>query len=344
VNDQPNTDKTSLPEIIAGRYRIEECLGKGGMGAVYRVFDGVTDSKVALKLLSEKASQSQTISSLFEREFYTLAQLAHPGIVEVYDFGVDEAGAYYTMELLDGEDFRKMAPLHWKKACTLLRDVASALALLHSRRLLHRDLSTRNVLCTSDGKAKLIDFGVMAPFGAHSKLIGTPRFVSPEAYNYQPLDQRSDLYSLGTLAYWLMTGKHAYQARHLAQLPDAWRSQPQSLSVVNPDIPRMLSDLIMSLLHLDRMARPFCAAEVVETLSAVAGLDLDDTVDMVQAYLTTPSLCGRDDLVITIRKHMLCTVGGCGGNTLLFGGPSGIGRSRLLAELVLEGKVVVLPY
>ena len=104
------------------------------------------------------------------------------------------------MELLDGSDLRERGQLPWREACALLRDVASSLAILHSRRLLHRDVSARNVRCTSDGRAKLIDFGAMTPMGVAKHVVGTPPFVPPEALQLQALDGRADLYALGALA------------------------------------------------------------------------------------------------------------------------------------------------
>jgi len=332
--------KREQSDCVADRYWLDELLGRGGMASVYRVFDDATNRHVALKLLKKEASESPHLSALFEREFYTLVHLAHPRIIEVYDFGVDSRGAYYTMELLDGQDLRSLAPLDWKSACKLLRDVASSLALIHSRRLVHRDISSRNVRCTREGRAKLIDFGAMVPFGNPAKVIGTPAFIAPEALNHQPLDQRTDLYSLGALAYWLIAKRYAYRARYIAQLQDAWRTQPLPLSVVTPEVPKPLNDLIMSLLSLDRMARPSFASEVVDKLGVVAGLEPDDALEVKQAYLTTPQLVGRGPLIKELRKRMITLLGGHTGETLLLEGSSGIGRSRLLAELVLEGKVI----
>src|SRR5205085_1731189 len=108
------------------------------------------------------APEHARVAALFEREFHTLAQLQHPHVIAVYDYGLtSDAQPYYTMELLDGGDLVARAPLPWREACSLLFDVCSSLALLHSRRLLHRDISPRNVRCTRDGRAKLIDFGAM---------------------------------------------------------------------------------------------------------------------------------------------------------------------------------------
>ena len=165
---------------------------------------------------------------MLEREYYTLVQLAHPRIIAVYDFGVDSNGPYYLMELLEGTDLQNVDRLPWRTACIALRDVASALAMLHSRGVVHRDVSMRNVHWDSE-HAKLIDFGAMTPMGVAKDVVGTAPFAAPEAVQLQALDGRADLYSLGALAYRLLTGRHAYPARRFADLRDSWRSKPAAL-------------------------------------------------------------------------------------------------------------------
>src|SRR5215813_3241303 len=186
------------------------------MGAVYRVHDQRDGRELALKRLMLPKGHERTAAELFEREFHTLSELAHPRIIEVYDYGVDAEGAYYTMELLPGQDLRELGKTDWQTACRLLRDVASSLAILHSRKLLHCDVSPRNVRCTADGRAKLLDFGAMAPMGVTRRVLGTPPFIAPEMIQMQALDGRADLYGLGALGYWLLTGRHAYPARTIA--------------------------------------------------------------------------------------------------------------------------------
>src|SRR5262245_30654993 len=130
--------------VVDGRFRVEAKLGKGGMGAVYRVCEERSGKTLALKRHAMGGADEQRralIAAQFEREYHSLAELQHPRIIEVYDYGVDGGGTpFYTMELLDGEDLlaRKQRP--WLESCRLLLDVASSLAILHSRRLLHRDL------------------------------------------------------------------------------------------------------------------------------------------------------------------------------------------------------------
>ena len=170
------------------------------MGEVFAAVDRSTGASIALKRLLTAPAERRTFEVLFMREYHALSELRHPRIIEVYDYGVDAGTPYYTMELLDGQDLGKISPLPYRDACRYLRDVASSHALLHARRLLHRDVSPRNVRRTSDGRCKLLDFGAMIPFGIPPNVTGTPPCIAPEALQGAPLDQRSDLYSLGALA------------------------------------------------------------------------------------------------------------------------------------------------
>jgi tRNA A-37 threonylcarbamoyl transferase component Bud32 len=310
------------------------------MAQVYRVRDNRTGAKLALKRSWARSTRKEQRRRVFlEREFQTLAHLSHPCIIAVHDYGVDEDGPYYTMELLDGADLDKTGQLPWREACALLRDVASSLAILHSRGLLHRDVSARNVRRTGNGRAKLIDFGAMASIGVPSEVVGTAPFVAPEVLQMQALDARADLFSLGALAYYLVTGRHAYAARKLNELRDAWRTRPTAPARLLPEIPTALSQLILQLLSLDRGARPQNAAEVMERLCAIAELSTEELGGVSHAYLAMPTLIGREKALVAIRTRMLSLVRGDGG-TLLVEGVAGAGRSRLLDACVLEGKLL----
>jgi serine/threonine-protein kinase len=341
---QNNSEDTAIGSPvgtrIGGRFAVQALLGSGGMADVYRVRDDVGGGELALKRLRRASTaQDQQTRALFEREFHTLAQLSHPCVIRVYDYGVDEVGAYYTMELLEGEDLRKRGRLPWREACLVLRDIASALAVLHSRRWLHRDLSPRNVVCTTDNVAKLIDFGVMAPMGSARALVGTPPLVPPEAMQQQSLDARADLYALGALAYWVLTGRHAYAARNFDELRDRWRSVPRPPDKLVPEVPAALSRLVLALLSLDRGARPASASEVIERLTALIGEPDDGRADVGVAYLATPRLVGRDPLLQFARECLVESLRG-NGTALLIEGDAGSGRSRFLDACVLEAKLL----
>ena len=215
-----------------GRYRIEQMLGQGGMGAVYAALDTATGQRVAFKRLTASASGAN--AALFEREYRTLASLRHPCIVEVYEYGSDAHGLYYTMELLEGADLSKLSPMPWRAVCACLRDVASILGVLHARRLVHRDLSPRNLWRTPDGRLKLLDFGALTPFGTAREVVGTPPFIAPEALAGQPLDARTDLFALGALGYWLVTGVHAFSTSSLGELARLHRRAPAAPHEARP--------------------------------------------------------------------------------------------------------------
>ncbi|MFI5306097.1 MAG: protein kinase [Polyangiales bacterium] len=325
--------------MIAGRYSVEHALGKGGMGTVYAVRDTSTGRSLALKYLQREAAlENGPAAALFQREYHTLAHLRHPRVIRVHDYGVDGGRPYYTMELLDGSDLRELAPLPWVRACRLLRDVASSLALLHSRRMLHRDLSPRNVRCTRDGQAKLLDFGTMTPMGMARDVAGTPPYMAPEAIHCQTLDARTDLYAFGALAYWTLTGHDAYPARDARELRQLWPRAILPPSAFAPGVPEPLDALVMSLLSLDPQVRPSHAAEVIERLGAIAGLPSIDHAEVARAYLSSPTLIGHADTLQAFRMRLLRATRGRGSSVLVRGAP-GSGRSRVLQALVLEAKL-----
>jgi hypothetical protein len=310
------------------------------MATVYEAVHMASDRVVALKLLrvlDEPGARNQ-ITQLFEREFMTLAQVSHPRIVAAYDFGIDaEHGPFYAMELLDGGDLQQRAPVPYRQACSLARDICAALAFLHSRRLVYRDLSPRNVRCTASGAAKLIDFGALAPMGSPLEIVGTPPFVAPEVLQHQPLDERTDLFSLGATLYYALTGQHAYPARSLPQLWELWRTLPAPPSSCVPDLPANLDHLVMQLIQLDPVQRPTNAAEVMQRLEAVAGLAPDE--ELVQhAYMVAPALVGRDKELRGAQTALSNATNGYASSTLLVGA-QGSGRSRFLDECALRAKV-----
>jgi tetratricopeptide (TPR) repeat protein len=327
-----------MPTVIAERYRVEAVLGRGGMAVVYQVYDPVRDRRLALKRLLPEHAANASVARLFELEYHTLSQLVHPRIIEVYDYQTDAEGPSYTMELLTGGDLRQRSPIAWPEACRLLSDICSALALLHSRRLVHRDLTPLNVRCTADGRAKLFDFGSMTQIGRTKYVVGTPPFVAPEALSGEVIDGQTDLYALGATAYYALTGRHAYPARTLAELPDLWLSTPLAPKAIVPSIPAELDDLVMALLQKSPAGRPASAAEVMERLSAIGGFEVTEELVVRQAYLSMPTLVGRDEQLAAFQRRLLRLKTGQG-TALLVHSARGGGRSRLLDVCALEAKL-----
>ena len=311
------------------------------MASVHAAIDRATGRRVALKRLHAErmAASHRRNQEAFEREYHALAQLAHPHVVEVYEFDTDAQGAYYTMELLDGGDIHQLGRVPWRRACEIARDVCSALALVHSRRLVHRDVSPRNVRCTSDGRAKLIDFGAIAPVGPSKVLVGTPPCCAPESLQCQVLDGRTDLYGLGATLYFMLVGQHAYPARHVATLHEAWLAGFSRPSDSVPDIPPALDELVLDLLRLQPDARPASAAEVMQRLSGIDGTPLGDELQIAQHHLSTPTLVGRQDQLARAGRRLRRAAAGAV-RSVLVEGNAGVGRSRFLDACLLDATLL----
>jgi Protein kinase domain/AAA ATPase domain len=329
-----------IGETVAGRYQLLALLGQGGLASVYRAHDPSTGRDVALKQLTA-GDASTHVRALFEREFATLTQLQHPHVIAVYDYGVEPSGLpYYTMELLDGDDLRDCAPLPWRDVCRLLFDVCSSLALLHSRHLLHRDITPRNIRRTQTGHAKLIDFGAMAPMtSGAADIVGTPAFTAPESLHRLALDGRTDLFSFGATMYFALTREPPFRARSFAEMIELSARKPTPPSRFAPDIPRRLDDLVLALLNPEPTLRPHSAAEVMQRLAALGDLNVGEVDAVSRAYLSTPSLVGRDAALQSVRQKLRAARSTRSAG-VLFAGPPRMGRSRLLDACALEAKTL----
>jgi hypothetical protein len=308
------------------------------MGAVYVAHDTSRGTDVALKVLHSDATSSGRSEMRFRREYHTLVSLDHPRIVKAFDYGRDRRGAFYTMELLDGQDFRHLGQVPYREACALLRDVASALALLHARSLVHRDLGLRNVRRTRDGRAKLFDFGVLVNVGMPGEVAGTPSTMAPENARGLPVDGRTDLYSLGALAFMMLTARAPYGMRGIEHLEQAWRTPPPPPSRLAPDVPRALDELVLSALALDPLARPASAGEIIDRLTAIADLPPLPENEVRRGYLASAAIVGRSREIESARRLLQGTREGHG-SVLLLDAESGTGKSRLLREIAIEAKL-----
>lgn len=335
-------DKPTGEARYANRYEVREPLARGGMGIVYRAVECSTGEPRAIKRMSvPDDKRAEAYLAAFEREYQALASLQHPRIIRVYEYGVDNEGPYYVMELLDGADLKQAAPIPWRKACLYLRELASTLSLLHARRLLHRDLSPTNVKLTADGHCKLLDFGALAAFGRPRWIVGTPPMVAPEVLSGGMLDQRSDLYALGALAYWMLTGTHAYPCRNLEALPAQWKTPAEPPSSIATDVPAPLDALVMSLLSADPLTRPNSAAEVIMHLDATADLEPESANErrrFAQNLLRSPSFAGRETELAQVQAHIDSLMQGSG-VALRIEATEGNGRTRLLEEVGLRAQL-----
>ncbi len=271
-----------------GQYIVAEKLGEGGMGTVYRAQHGLLKRPTAVKLLSPELNAPEDLDR-FRREVQMTAKLRHPNTVTIYDYGRTEDGTfYYAMELLDGvtlvEIVRTEGPLPESRVIHILSQCAMALDEAHSMGLVHRDIKPNNIMLTQQGGAhdvtKVLDFGLVKNVDTNvdatktwtEAIIGTPRFMSPEQILDPPaVDARSDLYALGAVGYFLLSGRFVFEgtnaieicAQHLSAAP----TLPSSAGdrALNQDLER----IVMQCLEKKPDARPASCAEIAERLQAL---------------------------------------------------------------------------
>ncbi len=262
---------------LAGRYRLEDVIGRGGMSTVYRATDTILQRTVAVKVMSAAlAEDDPTHVARFEREARAAASLVHPGIVTVYDTGVDDDRRFIAMEYVDGESLATIiareAPLEPGRASEIAAQIADALEAAHRAGLVHRDVKPGNVMIARDGSTKVLDFGIarMADAGSITRtatLLGTAAYMAPEHALGSPVDFRSDVYSLGCVLYAMLTADPPFRGDHAAAvLHQQVNAIPRPPSEANPRVGRGLDALVLQMLAKSPGERPQSAAEVRDRL------------------------------------------------------------------------------
>lgn len=263
-----------------GPYRVDGRLGVGGMGEVYRGFDERLDRPVALKQVRTDALDRQTALARFRREARTIAKLDHPAVVQVHDWVEDDDGDWFVMELVRGRTLRQLVrrdgPQDPARVLGLGIEIADGLHAAHRLGVIHRDLKPENVMVTSDGRVKILDFGLAKPAAGaldeqnltgEGKVLGTVSAMSPEQALGNPLDARSDLFALGSLLYELLCGGSPFQGKSSLQVISRICTLPHApVRERTPATPHVLSELIDHLLEKDPAERPGSAAEVRDRL------------------------------------------------------------------------------
>jgi serine/threonine-protein kinase len=281
-----------------GSYRLGERLGGGGMGEVYRAQHRLLARPAAIKLIRPDmlgragAEDRRRIIQRFEREAQAIALLRSPHTVALYDYGITDDGAlYYVMELLDGFDLdtfvRRFGAVPPVRAVHLLRQVCDSLAEAHDRGLIHRDVKPANVCVCRRGRSadlvKVLDFGLVKALEAETdvaasgtmRLAGTPAFMSPEQALGQPVDARTDLYAVGCLGHFLLTGRHVFEGRTALEIVMKHATETPSPPSASSEfaIPRRLDEVVLRCLEKDPARRPATA----DALSRLLGGTVEGT-------------------------------------------------------------------
>jgi serine/threonine protein kinase len=265
-------------QTIAGRYRIEGRLGVGGMSTVHLAFDQRLERNVAIKLLAEHLADDPTFVSRFRREALSAARLVHPNIVQVFDFGFDERHHqhFIVMEHVAGQScaelLRDHGHLKVQQAVDYLSQSCKGLEYAHRNGVIHRDVKPGNLLVSDTGVVKLADFGIARAVDQSSitqvgSVLGTAAYLAPEQARGEEAGPRSDIYSLGVVAYQLLSGRLPYEAMSLSELTlKQQREAPERLDVANPEVPRELAQAVSMALSIDAAARPPDAIVFAEAL------------------------------------------------------------------------------
>jgi tRNA A-37 threonylcarbamoyl transferase component Bud32 len=253
--------------LLAGRYRVINLLGHGGMGEVYRAADLKLNQAVALKLLPEKSKRDEHLLSRLYGEVRLARQISHPNVCRVYDIGESDGIAYISMEYIDGEDLasllRRIGRLPYDKALEIARFLCAGLAAAHDKGIVHRDLKPANIMVNRRGQVSITDFGLASPArdltGTEIRG-GTPAYMAPEQIAGREVSARSDIYSLGLVLYEMVSGRRAFEHR---RDPTA---TPPAIETIIRDVDPAIAKIIGRCLELDPRDRPAAALAVAAEL------------------------------------------------------------------------------
>jgi serine/threonine protein kinase len=248
-----------IGQIIKERYEILEVLGEGGMAFVYKAMDTQLERYVAIKTLKPNYVNQETFVERFRREAKTAANLNHPNIVQIFDWGIEEE-PFFVMEYIEGNTLTsivaKNRTISLSDVLFIGAQVASGLQAAHQKGLVHRDIKPGNIMITPNGKVKVTDFGIVSLQNEESditktgSILGTASYISPEQAQGRPVSIESDLYSLGTVLYELIAGKPPFSGESpISTATKHLTDKPEKLSNFRKDIPKGVENAVLKLLE-----------------------------------------------------------------------------------------------
>lgn len=275
--------------IVDGRYRVIARIGAGGMGAVYRVEHVRMGKVAAMKVLHRELAGDSSAIKRFRREVEAVSRLNHPNIVQTFDFGYWQGLLYLIMEYVKGEDLgailRSKGPMPFSRAAPLFAQVCSALDEAHHLAVIHRDMKPENIVCVRrrrDEHAKVLDFGLaklrersdLAEITSKGSIIGSPHYMAPEQASSEPVDARSDIYSVGATLYRVLTGAYPFEGDSALAIAGKHLNEtlvPPSRRAPQLDLPPEADAIVMRAMARNRQDRFASAAELRQALEAAVG-------------------------------------------------------------------------
>ncbi len=335
------------PGSTIGGYRLEELIGRGGMGAVYRAEDLSLGRSVAVKLLPRELADNEHFRERFLRESQLAASLDHPNVIPIYAAGEDDGQLYLAMRFVPGVDLRQLlrrdAPLSPERALSIVAQVGEALDVAHERGLVHRDVKPANVLVAErNGREHcyLGDFGLTKQTASISgltgtgELVGTVAYVSPEQIRGDPVDGRADIYSLGCMLFECLTGETPFaRDTEVAALWAHVNEPPPALAALRPGLPEAIDAAFARALAKNPGERQASCAELVS--DAAAALGRPAPPDVSPRRVTRGAAPRMSRRALLVAGAAVATAAALGGGFALFRGDSGV-------DLIAAGSVGVV--
>jgi serine/threonine-protein kinase len=270
----------SEPTLLNNRYQLLDLLGSGGMAVVYRAHDRMLERDVAIKVLRESFSSDPAFRDRFHQEAKAAANLSHPNIVTIHDFGFDAGRLFIVMEYVPGDHLKniikKRGKLSVEESLSLAVQACAGIGYAHRAGLVHCDIKPHNMLITPDMRLKVADFGIaraLASISPEEKVEvvwGSPQYFSPEQAAGAPPSPASDVYSLGVVMYEMLTGKLPFTATSVEELARLHRDlPPPSPSQINPDVPPALEQVLIKVLSKEPSARYRTADQLGRVLMTI---------------------------------------------------------------------------
>ena len=277
-----------------GKYRVVKHIGAGGMGTVYKAYQPDLERYVAIKVLLTQQALTPGSKERFELEAKAIAKLSHPNILPIYDFGLEDGLSYFVMKYVSGQSLRNVlkGPLPLSIVSHYLDQIAAALDHAHQHSILHRDVKPANVLI-EENWLLLADFGLVkllennADLTSPGAIMGSPRYISPEQVNSEPIDHRADIYSLGIMLYEMTTGELPFQKRMPDILFQHVTDPPPMPRELNPELSESIEQIILKTLAKNPDERYASAGQVARVFRDAIAVIVSEQTDAT--FVATPS-------------------------------------------------------
>ena len=269
-------------DMIEGRYKFIQKIGKGAFGTVVLVEDTVVDERLILKFLNANVASDEEMLKRFVHELRYSRRITHKNVIRIYDFLYIGGSYAISMEYFPshtlGAEIANERPMRPAKAVAYARDICTGMTVAHQQGIIHRDLKPANILIDDSGLLKIVDFGVAAAAKSGDTqltktgyVIGSPKYMAPEQILGKKVDERADIYSLGVIMYEMLAGTPPYsRGDHMSVMYQHVQGKAQPLQELNASVPRQLSDVVLKTMQVDKLKRYGSMEELQEALATAA--------------------------------------------------------------------------